>query len=551
MSRPWWKDAVIYQIYIRSFQDSNGDGIGDIGGITSRADYLKTLGIDAIWLTPFLDSPNVDNGYDVRDYYSILTDFGTMDDWKAMLAAMHSRGIRVIMDMVVNHTSDQHRWFRESLDKASPYRKFYYWRQGKALEPPNNWTSFFSESAWTRPAGSDEYYLHLFARQQPDLNWSEPEVRQAVADIMTFWLEQGVDGFRLDVIGLIGKEKGLPDGRTSGSLDMVGPEHYANRPAAHAYLRDIRARLDGAYSQRVYIGETTYATTEDAFCYTCGEPELDMILHSEWMEVDSEGDKWNPIPFSVQRLKQAVVKWQTACDGQLWNCVFLGNHDKPRMLSRFGCEGANRQKSAKLLALLLLSLRGTPIIYQGDELGMTNTDYTRIEQFDDVETHNFWRQAIEELQRDPNEVMKTIRHMSRDNARTPMQWADAPNAGFTNGKPWLGVNSNYHTINAAAAMRDPQSVYTFYKQLLSLRRHNEALREGAFRELTISECPNVFSYLRFTARQTLWVVLNWGDQPVEGIHPPQGHGFRPLLSNEGMPSPSVLEPWEATLWAVE
>lgn len=562
MREKWWKDSVIYQIYIKSFQDSNGDGVGDIGGIIKRIPYLKELGVDAVWMTPFMDSPNVDNGYDVRDYRRVLEEFGTMDDLRTMIHLFHENGMKVIMDMVVNHSSNQHRWFQDAVrNEASPYQNYYIWRKGKSEEqPPNNWNSFFSESAWTYVPERNKFYLHLFAKEQPDLNWENESLRKEVADIMKFWLEEGIDGFRMDVIGLIGKDITFPDGTFENDLEMIGTQYYSNLPQTHQYLQELRQRLDSEYNNIVFIGETTYATVDDAYKYICEKPELDMILQSELMEVDADTDKWIPKQADLKEMKQIITKWQISHNGQIWNSIFLGNHDKPRCVSRFGNSVEYREKSAKLLSTLLLTLRGTPIIYQGDELGMTNGEFEDISQFDDVETRNFWNQEVVEKKRNAEAVMQIISRVSRDNSRTPMQWSEEKNGGFSTEKPWIRMNSNYHIINAAEEKKDPESVLNYYKDMIALRKKFSTLRTGKYQEL-LPDHPTVFSYFRENDERRLWVVLNMSDYKVENISVPEVERKKVLcISNDSerklkgsleKETKISLSPWEADVWQIE
>lgn len=562
MRKKWWKDSVIYQIYIKSFQDSNGDGVGDIGGIMKRIPYLKELGVDAVWMTPFMDSPNVDNGYDVRDYCRVLEEFGTMDELREMIHLFHENGIKVIMDMVVNHSSSQHKWFQDAVkNEDSPYQNYYIWRKGKSeKQPPNNWTSFFSESAWTYIPERDKFYLHLFAKEQPDLNWENECLRKEVADIMKFWLEEGIDGFRMDVIGLIGKDTTFPDGTFENDLEMVGTQYYSNLPQTHMYLQELRKCLDSEYDNIVFIGETTYATVDDAYKYICEKPELDMILQSELMEVDADTDKWIPKQVNLKEMKQIITKWQTSHDGKIWNSIFLGNHDKPRCVSRFGNSVEYREKSAKLLSTLLLTLRGTPIIYQGDELGMTNGEFEDISQFDDVETKNFWIQEVVEKKRNAEEVMRIVNRVSRDNSRTPMQWSDEKNGGFSTEKPWIRMNCNYNFINAEEENKDPRSVLNYYKNMITLRKKFSALRTGKYRDLLL-EHPTVFSYLRENNEGRFWIVLNMSDHKVENIAVAEAERKKVLcISNDlertlkGLLEKETeinLSPWEADVWKIQ
>ncbi len=468
MEQAFWKEAVVYQIYPRSFKDCNGDGIGDLQGIHSKLDYLKELGVDVIWLSPVYKSPNDDNGYDISDYYDIMDEFGTVQDWEELLEGLHNRDMKLMMDLVVNHSSDEHAWFMESRSsKDNPYRDYYIWRPGhEDGTAPNNWTSFFSGSAWQYDDTTAEYYLHLFTKKQPDLNWENPKLRQSIYDMMTFWLDKGVDGFRMDVINLISKVPGLPDDGKEGLSD--GSPYYMNGPRIHEFLREMNEQVLSKY-EVMTVGEAPGATVEEAIKYTGKDRhELQMVFQFEHMDVDSGAEgKWDLVPWTLPKLREVLHKWQTGLAEDGWNSLYLNNHDQPRMVSRFGNDKEYRGESAKMLATLLHTLKGTPYIYQGEELGMTNVKFTSIEEYRDVEIHNMYNEKVVQGGADPGTIMQAIETKGRDNARTPMQWNTEANAGFTTGTPWIDVNPNYTEINAEAAVADPESIFHYYRKLIA------------------------------------------------------------------------------------
>ena len=503
---PWWRERVFYQIYPRSFQDSNGDGIGDLQGIISRLDYLKWLGIGAIWLCPVYDSPNADMGYDIRDYEKIMTEFGTMDDFDRLLAELHKRDIKLIMDLVVNHSSDEHAWFVESRkSKENPCRDYYIWRDGKNGKEPNNWASFFTPSAWSYDEHTNQWYLHLFSEKQPDLNWENPGLREEIYAMINRWLDKGVDGFRMDVISLLAKAPGLPDGKGEGYV--FAPEYFAFQPKLHEYLREMRQRcFDGR--DCMCVGETTFVNTQNANSIVGDGRELDLLFQFDIMDLDGQDGKWNVIPFDLAKLKKTVAAWQKAID---WNTLFWGNHDQPRVVSRFGSTAtqALRVQSAKMLAVAMYLLRGTPFLYQGEEIGMTNFPFTDESQLRDIESINLLSQAKAEGRE--AWAWNGILHKGRDNARTPMQWEDAPHAGFTTGMPWIAVNPNYHRINVRRAQADPDSILNFYRALLALRQRTPALCEGTLR-LLLPEHPQLLVYERACEDAHVVVCCNFSDK---------------------------------------
>ena len=503
---PWWRERVFYQIYPRSFQDSNGDGIGDLQGIISRLDYLKWLGIGAIWLCPVYDSPNADMGYDIRDYEKIMTEFGTMEDFDRLLAELHKRDIKLIMDLVVNHSSDEHAWFVESRkSKENPCRDYYIWRDGKNGKEPNNWASFFTPSAWSYDEHTNQWYLHLFSEKQPDLNWENPGLREEIYAMINRWLDKGVDGFRMDVISLLAKAPGLPDGKGEGYV--FAPEYFAFQPKLHEYLRKMRQRcFDGR--DCMCVGETTFVNTQNANSVVGDGRELDLLFQFDIMDLDGQDGKWNVIPFDLAKLKKTVAAWQKAID---WNTLFWGNHDQPRVVSRFGSTAtqALRVQSAKMLAVAMYLLRGTPFLYQGEEIGMTNFPFTDESQLRDIESINLLSQAKAEGRE--AWAWNGILHKGRDNARTPMQWEDAPHAGFTTGMPWIAVNPNYHRINVRRAQADPDSILNFYRALLALRQRTPALCEGTLR-LLLPEHPQLLVYERACEDAHVVVCCNFSDK---------------------------------------
>lgn len=510
MEKQWWKESVVYQIYPRSFMDSNGDGIGDLRGILSKLDYLKELGIDVIWLSPVYESPNDDNGYDISDYCKIMNEFGTMEDWDELLHEMHKRNMRLMMDLVVNHTSDEHNWFIESRkSKENKYRDYYIWRPGNEGNEPNNWGAAFSGSAWQYDEMTDEYYLHLFSKKQPDLNWDNEKVRQDVYDMMKFWLEKGIDGFRMDVINFISKEDGLPAVETDEEGYVSGHKHFMNGPNIHKYLHEMNEDVLSQYDIMT-VGEMPGVTTEEAKLYT-GEArkELQMVFQFEHMDLDSgEGGKWDVKPCSLITLKQNLTKWQKALEQTGWNSLYWNNHDQPRVVSRFGNDGAYHTESAKMLATVLHMMKGTPYIYQGEEIGMTNVRFESIDEYRDIETLNMYKEKVIEHGEDIDKVMQSIYIKGRDNARTPMQWDDREHAGFTTGEPWIAVNPNYKEINVKHAIQDEESIFYYYKKLIELRKNNEIVVYGTY-DLILENNPSIFAYVRTYEEEKLLVIANF------------------------------------------
>ena len=534
MERKWWKESVVYQIYPRSFMDSNGDGIGDIKGITSKLDYLKELGIDVIWLSPVYQSPNDDNGYDISDYQAIMQEFGNMEDFDEMLAAAHERGIKIMMDLVVNHTSDEHRWFVESRkSKNNPYRDYYIWRDAKDGREPNNWGSCFGGSAWQYDETTDMYFLHLFSKKQPDLNWDNKVVRREVFDMMTWWLEKGVDGFRMDVISMISKVPGLPDGpKDKDALyGDFGPS-VINGPHVHDYLKEMRKEVLSKFDT-ITVGETSGVTVEEAVKYAADdESELNMVFQFEQNDLDGgEHGKWNLNKIYLPDLKAVLNRWQTYLEGKAWNSLYWSNHDQPRIVSRLGNDTeAYRELSAKMLATCLHMMKGTPYIYQGEELGMTNVPFASMDEFRDIESINAYREYTENGIIAPEDMMKYLNYKSRDNARTPMQWSDEENGGFTKGTPWIKINPNYTTINAREQMEREDSVFHYYQQLISLRKKEPVIVYGTF-ALLMPEDEDIFMYTRTYEQEKLLVICNFSQKERELEIPEEWERGTILLGN--------------------
>ncbi len=555
MKKTWWKESVVYQIYPRSFKDSNGDGIGDLNGITEKLDYLKELGIDVIWLSPVSESPNDDNGYDISNYQGIMKEFGTMEDFDRMLARAHELGIRIVMDLVVNHTSDEHPWFVESRkSKDNPYRDYYIWKEGKDGREPNNWSSCFGGSAWKYDEATDMYFLHLFSPKQPDLNWENERVRRAVYEMMDWWCQKGIDGFRMDVISMISKDPAYPDGelKENGYGDY-GPYVY-NGPRVHEYLQEMNREVLSRYDL-LTVGECAGVTVEEARRYAnLDSRELNMVFQFEHMNLDGgETFKWNDRKIDLVELKQTLSKWQTQLHEKAWNSLYWCNHDQPRILSRLGNDGdAYREISAKMLATCLHMMQGTPYIYQGEELGMTNVPFSSLEDFRDIESINAYHEYVERGRITPEDMMRYLCCKSRDNARTPMQWNDEKNAGFTEGAPWIMVNPNYPKINAKEQLSRETSVFHYYQKLIRLRKEHEIIVYGNY-TLLLPEDPALYVYTRELDGEKLLVVCNFSDQAKDFVLP---EGFSPrkltrLIGNYDRPAAEVrmeLSPYETIVF---
>ena len=510
----WYKDMVFYQIWPRSFCDGNGDGIGDLKGVLSRLDYLKLLGVDGIWFSPLYASPNADMGYDISDYYSIHPEYGTMEDFQAVLDGAHERGMKVIMDLVVNHTSDEHPWFLASKDKNSPYRDYYFWREGK--KRPNNWSSLFEGKAWEWDSQAQAWYLHIFAKKQPDLNMDNPKVRQEVKNILRFWLDMGVDGFREDVITFISKRPGLPNGLPIPAA--CGMEHYMDGPNVHKYLREFREVLN-EYDCFV-VGEAPMMNEKNALRYITEGPkqELDMMFHFEHMEADCLFTDVFQKPFDLLKLKKAFSKWQYALEGKGWNALYLENHDHPRIISRYGSE-EYRVVSGKMLANCFMLQRGTPFIYQGQEIGMVNINLPNPDDYQDVQTINNTR-TLRMMGMSRKKAAERISRTARGNARTPVQWDDSENAGFTTGKPWLPVNPNYKTINAKAEILDQNSIFNYYRKLIAFRKSHPVAVYGDYKE-HFEDSRELYVYERNLDGKRLLVICSFSDKTV-GFWAPEG-----------------------------
>ncbi len=530
--KTWWKEAVVYQIYPRSFQDSNGDGIGDLRGILRRLGYIRNLGVDVIWLCPVYKSPNDDNGYDISDYHNIMEEFGTLEDFDELLAEAHKLGLKIVMDLVVNHTSDEHPWFAESRkSKDNPYRDYYIWREGKGGKEPNNWGSRFSGSAWQYDKTTDMYYLHCFSTKQPDLNWENPTVRNEVYKLMKWWLDRGIDGFRMDVINMISKTEGLPDDDKDGKLYAGLERLVMNGPRVHEYLQEMHREVLSRYDIMT-VGETPSATVEDARKYTGGSRnELNMVFQFEHMYLDhGKYGKWSDSRVELPRLKEVLSKWQTALYNCGWNSLYWNNHDQPRIVSRFGDDSTPfyREKSAKMLATCLHMMQGTPYIYQGEELGMTNVAFENLEDYRDIQTLNAYEEMVGKQGLAPQLMMKYIHRNSRDNGRTPMQWDYGENAGFTSGIPWIKVNPNYREINAEEQLKDKNSVYHYYQKLIQLRKLYEIIVYGSY-ELLLPDDGKLYVYTRRLEDQMLLVICNFSREEVGFSMPVEFSAGKELL----------------------
>ena len=522
MQQAWWKESVVYQIWPRSFADGDGDGIGDLAGITSRLDYLAALGAEVLWLSPIYPSPQDDAGYDISDYRNIDPTFGSLEQFDALLAAVHDRGMKLVMDLVVNHTSDEHPWFVESRSsKDSPRRDWYWWRPARegmnAGDPgaePNNWGSVFSGPAWELDAATGEYYLHIFSRKQPDLNWENPEVRQEIYSMMRWWLDRGIDGFRMDVINFISKDAGLPDGRVhDGGLYGDGMPYYIDGPRMHEFLQEMHREVFAGREGLITVGEMPGVTVEEARLYTDpARRELDMVFQFEHVQIDRGSLFWDVRPFRLRDLKAVLGRWQAGLAEVGWNSLYWNNHDQQRVVSRFGDDGEYRVQSAKLLGTVLHLHRGTPYVYQGEELGMTNAPFASIDDFRDIQARNAYAEAVG-MGADPETVLEVLRVSSRDNARTPMQWDETENAGFTTGKPWISVNPNHAEINARAAMADEDSVFHHYRRLIELRRTEPAVAHGDF-DMLLADHDRIYAFTRRHADTELLVLANFSTEPT-------------------------------------
>lgn len=556
MTKTWWKESVIYQIYPRSFKDSNGDGIGDIPGIISQLDYIQSLGVDVIWLCPVYESPNDDNGYDISNYRAIHPEFGTMEDFDELLEGIHNRGMKLIMDVVANHTSDEHAWFEESRSsKDSPKRDFYIWKPGKGGEAPNNWMSFFGGKAWQYDQTTGEFYLHLFTRKQPDLNWENPRVRAEIFDQMKFWLEKGIDGFRLDVISLISKRnyEDTPWQEFNETITNI----YANGPRIHEFLQEMNREVLANYDVMT-VGEGPGISLSNGLDYVGDErKELNMIFHFDHMFIDhGPKGKFDTVAVDFIQFKKIFSDWDRQLGTSGWNSIFLGNHDFPRIVSRFANDQDFWEESSKLLSLMLLSMRGTPYIYQGDEFGMTNVAFDNIADYRDVETLNVWKE-VEEKNGDLEGLMKAIHWQGRDNARTPVQWDNSDNAGFSSDQPWIKVNPNYESINARSQEMNPRSVLHFYRKMITIRKTYPVLVYGDFKCIN-EEDPSIFAYYRQDDEYHMLIVLNFSSED-QSFQLEEEVAAAELIrivsnyrqSNEVENGTIVLQPWEGIMYKIK
>lgn len=550
MEKKWWKESVVYQIYPKSFKDSNGDGVGDIRGIIQKLDYLKELGVNVLWISPMLESPQDDNGYDISDYRRIYEEYGTMEDYEELLCEAHKRSIRILMDLVVNHTSDEHNWFIESRkSKDNPYRDYYIWKDPVNGKEPNNWGGAFGGSAWEYDPQTQMYYLHLFSKKQPDLNWENEKVRQEVYDMMKFWCEKGIDGFRMDVISMISKDQRFPDGEMNNGLYGDFGPYCVHGPRIHEFLQEMNQKVLSKYDIMT-VGETAGVTIEEAQKYAGDDRnELNMVFQFEHVESGC-GDygKWTTAKYDFKEFKNIMIKWQEELQGKAWNSLFLGNHDQPRSVSRFGNDNpVYRETSAKMLATCIHMMQGTPYVYQGEELGMTNIYFDKLEDYRDIESINYFKEFTESGLMTSEHMMKCLMLRSRDNARTPMQWDDSKQAGFTEGEPWIKVNPNYKKINAAQQLEDPDSVFHYYQKLIRLRKEKDIIVYGEFEPL-YREDEQIFAYTRKQDQEKLLTVCNFSDKNAEVEVPEEFKGAECLITNLGRKEferKIVLNPYEA------
>ena len=548
MKKTWWKEGVVYQIYPRSFKDSTGNGVGDIYGIIEKLDYIKSLGVNMIWICPIYSSPNDDNGYDISDYRKISEEFGGNKAFDILLKEMHKRDLKLIMDLVANHSSDEHKWFQESKKgENNPYHDYYIWKRGDFNLPPNNWLSVFSGSAWQWDSNLNKYYLHLFTKKQPDLNWENPKVRDEIYDVLNFWFSKGVDGFRMDVISFISKRLDFPPAEEGATLSDMMENIYANGPRIHEFLKEMNKKVLSKYDI-VTVGEGPGVNLKTGLKYVDeNEKELDMVFHFDHLQIDfgPEG-KFDPQTVDFIKFKKVFSDWDLYLKNKGWNSIFLGNHDFSRIVSRFGNDKKYRNQSAKLLATLLMTLRGTPYVYQGDEIGMTNIKYPSIDYYDDIETRNAWKDA-EEQGKDMDIFLKAVHRQSRDNARTPLQWDNSRFAGFSNTKPWLDVNENYNKINVELQQDNSDSILNYYREIIRIRKNYSTLIYGDFLDLEPSN-EKLYIYKRWDKQKTFIIVLNFSDDRTHwDIH--NFDSMRLVISNykKSVYTKSV-DPWEARVY---
>lgn len=545
-AKQWWKEGVVYQIYPRSFNDTTGNGLGDIEGIIEKLDYIKSLGVNMIWICPVYASPNDDNGYDISDYRKISETFGGNKAFDRLLNEMHDRELKLIMDLVVNHSSDEHQWFEQAKQsKHNPYHDYYIWKDGDPTTPPNNWQSVFNGSVWEWNAPTEEYYLHYYTKKQPDLNWENPAVRKEVYAIIDFWLAKGVDGFRMDVISLISKRLSFEDVSSDMSFIDVMEKVYANGPRVHEYLKEMNREVLSQYDA-VTVGEGPGVNLTHGPRYvSTQEQELNMVFHFDHLTIDfgPEG-KYDPVAVDFIRFKEIFRQWDEATAQDGWNSIFLGNHDFSRIVSRFGNDGVYHKASAQLLVSLLMTLRGTPYVYQGDEIGMTNVAHSTIDLYDDVETRNAWAAAAS-AGKDMDVFLKAVHWQSRDNARTPIQWDATVQAGFTTGKPWIPVNENYLQINVAAAEKDPDSILHYYRKMIAYRKAHLTLVYGDFKDL-LPQHPYLYFYKRWDKKGCYLAIHNFRDEKTSWVQ--KEVGFRLEIGNYASPSSQYLSPWESRIY---
>jgi len=513
MNKKWWKEAVVYQIYPRSFKDSNNDGIGDLRGIIEKIDYLDQLGVDAVWLNPVYQSPNDDNGYDISNYREIMDEFGSMEDLEELMELLHEREIKLIMDLVINHSSDEHQWFEESRkSKDNPYRDYYIWKDGKNDGPPNNWKSFFGGSAWKYDEQTDQYYLHLFSPKQPDLNWENPKLRQEIYEMINWWLEKGVDGFRLDVINLISKDQRFPDGAEAG---QKGHEYFANGPRVHEFVQEMAAETFNNY-EAMTVGETPFVDKDEALKFVKEErKEFSMVIPFEHLEFDRK-EGWDKITdWDLTELKDLMSEWQYKLQkNNGWTSLYFCNHDQPRIVSRYGDDGEYRKESAKMLGTMLHTLRGTPFIYQGEEIGMTNISFESLDDFDDIETRGYIKEVQAKGELSEDEILEIANYRTRDNARTPMHWNSNKYAGFSEVEPWLKLNTNYPAVNVEKDLAAEDSVFKYYQRMISLRKKYPVFAYGEY-DILLKEDQNIYAYQRRGEENNLLILLNFSRKRVD------------------------------------
>ncbi|MDP4084493.1 MAG: alpha-glucosidase [Bacillota bacterium] len=536
MERKWWKESVVYQVYWRSFYDSDGDGYGDLRGVIEKLDYIRSLGVDVIWLNPFYVSPDKDNGYDISDYYSVMPKAGTMQDFEELLMEAHKRGLKVIMDLVVNHTSNEHAWFKESKSSIdNPKRDWYIWRDGKQHQPPNNWRSYFCPSSWEYDEVTEQYYFHSFAVEQPDLNWKNEDVREEIYKMMHFWLQKGINGFRLDAIALLGKPEEYLDAENPYDI-----RYLTNNPGVHDYLHEMNRKVF-SYYDALTVGEVAFVTPEEGLLYVDeARNELNTLFH---FEVCDEMPTWD-----LQRFKEIQKHWYEGLGGKGWNSQFLNNHDHTRLVTRYGNDLEYRIESAKLFAAMLHSLPGIPYIYQGEEIGMTGVRFNSINDYNDISMKNKFNELVENGQ-DPEDVLKLLQPLSRDNSRTPMHWNDGRCAGFTTGKPWININPNYQNINIEKALQDNDSIFYFYKKLITLRKNHLVFIYGDFQPI-LEEKDELYAYLRTYQNETLLFIGNFSERKLPVEYNLSGADL--LISNyKGIEELNILRPYEARLYLIE